>query len=118
MAVGAELQDELQVQGDGFWKKLPEWSAEWMPALPLASIRERTSAFEEEAKRRWMLPILLLVVLGIGLWYWAKGCSMERGVHQNLDAAVIDSAGHSIDDAVQKASAEIDDMQDSVRTTH
>ncbi len=116
MAVGGELHEALNEEGEGFWAQLLQWSGQWQEALPTGAANMNSdSRDDEETKRRLMLPILLLVVLGIGLWYWAKGCTMERSMKPDTGSAVIDSAGHSIDDAVQKASSEIDDMQDSVR---
>lgn len=66
-------------------------------ATPISSGSNRNSP-----KNKWAFPVLLLALLGIGIFWWLKGCNNSQ-VENEQDMAVIDSAGASIDDAVNNA---------------
>ncbi len=66
-----------------------------------------TSIEENNAKKKWIFPILLLALLGIGIFWWMKGCNNSTRENE-IDTAIIDSAGESIDNAVENAMSKID----------
>jgi OOP family OmpA-OmpF porin len=58
-------------------------------------------------KNRWIFPILLLTLLAIGIFWWMKGCN-NPSKENEVDTAIIDSAGESINSAVDNAIGQID----------
>lgn len=55
---------------------------------------------------KWILPIILLGLLGVGLFFWLKGCNSEKEVASANHEMV--EAGHSIEDAANNAAATVD----------
>lgn len=60
---------------------------------------------DDKKRNKWVFPVLLLALLGIGLFWWMKGCNNTSADDDKEATAVIDSAGASINDAVEKAAA-------------
>ena len=60
---------------------------------------------DDKKGNKWVFPVLLLALLGIGLFWWMKGCNNTSADDDKEATAVIDSAGASINDAVEKAAA-------------
>lgn len=52
---------------------------------------------------KWLLPLILLGLLGIGIWYWMKGCNTGADEAKTETAQVIEEAGNSIDSAANAA---------------
>lgn len=59
---------------------------------------------------KWLLPLILLGLLGFGLWYWLKGCNKEGG--ENMDAAKVEN---SISTAADSASTMLNAAADSTK---
>lgn len=65
-------------------------------------------------RNKWVFPLLLLALVGIGLFWWLKGCNQSSEQSDQNAVAAIDSAGASIDDAVNQASSKIDSAVSTV----
>ncbi len=65
---------------------------------------------------KWLVPVILLGLLGIGIWYWMKGCNKNETSMQDETTAILDSAENSISNAANGAANEIDNMTDSVKS--
>lgn len=68
---------------------------------------------ENDESMKWMLPIILVGLFGIGIWYWLKGSMYTANKNEQTTSAVIDSAGNSINQAAEDAANEIDDRMSS-----
>ena len=62
-----------------------------------------------EASMKWMLPVILIGLFGIGIWYWLKGSMYTAEKNEQNTSLIIDSAGQSINQAADNAANEIDD---------
>lgn len=81
--------------------------------LRTPSIPENVSEFKKQVKTsdslKWVLPLILIALLGIGLWWWMNGSEAKKEKNKQ-DEAVIDSAGASISSAFDSAAAAQDAM--------
>jgi outer membrane protein OmpA-like peptidoglycan-associated protein len=59
-------------------------------------------------RNKFIFPLILIALIGLGLVWWMNGCNQTSDESTKEAIATIDSAGISIDDAVNKASATID----------
>jgi OOP family OmpA-OmpF porin len=55
----------------------------------------------DDRGNRWMLPLVLMALLGIGVWYWIKGYYIESEVTINITNPIYDSAGRPITDKAE-----------------
>lgn len=70
---------------------------------------KKHSKKENEDSMKWMLPVILIGLFGIGIWYWLKGSMYTAEKNEQTTSAIIDSAGQSINQAADDAANEIDD---------
>lgn len=64
---------------------------------------------------KWLLPIILLGILGVGLFFWLKGCNKEGEGNATTHEMV--EAGHSIEDAANTAATTVGNATDSAAST-
>jgi outer membrane protein OmpA-like peptidoglycan-associated protein len=64
---------------------------------------------------KWMMPIILLGLLGVGIFVWLKGCNNEAKLKQEKTA--LNEAGNSISSAADSAANAISNSTDSAITT-
>ena len=55
---------------------------------------------------KWLMPIILLGLLGVGLFFWLKGCNKEGEANATQHEMV--EAGNSIENAASNAAATVD----------
>ena len=70
---------------------------------------------EKDGGMKWLIPVILLGLLGVGIWYWMKGCNKDESSMKDETTAILDSAGNSISNAANVAANEIDNMTDSAK---
>lgn len=80
------------------------------PVAPNLAASETPDA----TRKKWVFPVILVLLLGIGLFWWMKGCNQSSDETEKSANLAIDSAGASIDDAVNKASTKIDSAVNTV----
>ena len=71
-----------------------------------------SSPIEESKNNKWVFPLLLLALLAIGLFWWLKGCNSEGEAIKTQE--VIDSAGASINNALDNAATTLDSAASKV----
>jgi outer membrane protein OmpA-like peptidoglycan-associated protein len=62
---------------------------------------------------KWMMPIILLGLLGVGIFVWLKGCNNEL----KQEKTALNEAGNSISSAADSAANAISNSTDSAITT-
>ena len=81
-----------------FFKWLSPQQAELEAALPPAYVSmtatEEIMPGSDTGKNR-MMPVLLLCLLGIGIWYWVKGCQVENAQVAHPSAIQSDSTAEA-----------------------
>lgn len=56
---------------------------------------------------KWVLPLILLGLFGVGLFFWMNGCNREQQATNDVETTLQD-AGNSINQAVDKAAQQLD----------
>jgi len=79
------------------------------PIYPQKKHSKKHSKKENEESMKWMLPVILIGLFGIGIWYWLKGSMYTADKNEQTTSAIIDSAGQSLNQAADDAANEIDD---------
>jgi outer membrane protein OmpA-like peptidoglycan-associated protein len=62
---------------------------------------------------KWMMPIILLALLGVGIFVWLKGCNNEL----KQEKTALNEAGNSISSAADSAANAISNTTDSATTS-
>lgn len=76
----ADIKQQIQEGGLRTWliRHQPEIDQALPPSYVSMTDREELIPGTDTERNR-MMPLLLLCLLGIGIWYWVKGCRMESG---------------------------------------
>jgi outer membrane protein OmpA-like peptidoglycan-associated protein len=99
------LVQNMSAQSQSIESMMPEGMASFLrtPILP-----NNDSVLKNQTKKsdslKWVLPLILIALLGIGLWWWMNGRQSNKEENKQ-DEAVIDSAGASISSAFDSAAA-------------
>lgn len=99
------LVQNLSAQSESIENMIPEGIAEFLrtPHLPKNKSNKKNQAKSSDSLM-WVLPLILIALLGIGLWWWMNGSHSNKQENKQ-DEAVIDSAGASISSAFDSAAA-------------
>jgi hypothetical protein len=66
---------------------------------------------------KWLLPLLLLGLLGVGLWYWLKGSNNTAVKLDNTPVSIDTSISNAADNAANAISINNDSLQKNTTTS-
>ena len=95
------IQQKLVAILPGIQKYLPEGMAGFLSSSATEFQGTSPIVARKSESKKWILPLILLGLLGIGIWWWMNGEDDSEEIQQ--DTAVIDSAGASISAAFDSA---------------
>ncbi|MBL7766010.1 MAG: OmpA family protein [Chitinophagaceae bacterium] len=99
-------------------EQLPEgfltlMSTEHKPVSDKMSVKQLIMSHENTSQgKKWMVPLILAGLFGIGIWYWSMGCNSPKNETSNAQST-LDSAGASISSAADQAAAALSAKPDS-----
>lgn len=97
------IQQKLVAILPGIQKYLPEGMSGFLSSSATEFQGTSPIVSRKSESKKWILPLILLGLLGIGIWWWMNGEDDTEEIQQ--DTAVIDSAGASIHAAFDSAAS-------------